>query len=256
MADLAAGGAMGLPFTVLYEVIKEVVIKTAMFGPLLKELDFTIDSLKPLIDDMDKYNKVLDRPEKELREFKVQMEKGPELIRKCANLSKWQSYKKYKYSNQLLELQNSLQKLQLLLSVQQARDVKQTLAVTKNIETVVLRMDGEGPAGWKEGMNDMKETLEEVKIITGTMVQRIDQKGEVQSQIDSEVPASPRVTVGLDVPLMELKMKLLKDDEVTMLVLTAPGGSGKTTLATKFCQDKDVQGMISFSFFFSVVGKL
>ncbi|KAL6224739.1 hypothetical protein ACLB2K_003594 [Fragaria x ananassa] len=69
MADLAAGGAMGLSFTLLYEVIKEVVIKTAMFGPLLKELDFTIDSLKPLIDDMDKYNKVLDRPEKELREF-------------------------------------------------------------------------------------------------------------------------------------------------------------------------------------------
>ncbi|XP_004288077.1 PREDICTED: probable disease resistance protein At5g66900 [Fragaria vesca subsp. vesca] len=255
MADLAAGGAMGLPFTVLYEVIKEVVIKTAMFEPLLKELDFTIDSLKPLIEEMDKYNKVLDRPEKELREFKVQMEKGPELIRKCANLSKWQSYKKYKYSNQLLELQNSLQKLQFLLSVQQARDVKQTLAVTKNIETVVLRIDGEGPAGWKEGMNDMKETLEEVKIITGTMVKRIDQKGEVQSQIDSEVPASPRVTVGLDVPLMELKMKLLKDDEVTMLVLTAPGGSGKTTLATKFCQDKDVQGKFKNNIFFFTVSK-
>ncbi|KAL6224744.1 hypothetical protein ACLB2K_003599 [Fragaria x ananassa] len=212
-------------------------------------------SLKPLIDDMDKYNKMLDRPEKELREFKVQMEKGPELIRKCANLSKWQGYKKYKYSNQLLELQNSLQKLQLLLSVQQARDVKQTLAVTKNIETVVLRMDGEGPAGWKEGMNVMTEKLEEVKIITGTMVKRIEQNGEVQSQIDSEVPASPRVTVGLDVPLMELKMKLLKDDEVTMLVLTAPGGSGKTTLATKFCQDKDVQGKFKNNIFFFTVSK-
>ncbi|XP_050388142.1 probable disease resistance protein At5g66900 [Argentina anserina] len=255
MADLVSGGAIGVPFTILYEVIKEVVIKTKMFRPLLEELKKKIEDLKPLIDEMDKYNKVLDRPEDELRQFKVQMEKGPELIHKCANLSFLKSYKKYKYSNQLLELQNSLQNLLAILQWQQARDVKETLVGVKNIENVVLRMDGEGPAGLKEGMNNMKEALEEVKVKVGTIFQQIGQKGDVQNQIDSEVPVPPRVIVGLYVPLRDLKMKLLWDPEVSMLVLTAPGGCGKTTLATKFCQDEDVKGTFKKNIFFFTVSK-
>ncbi|RXI07214.1 hypothetical protein DVH24_026350, partial [Malus domestica] len=55
------------------------------------------------------------------------------------------------------------------------------------------------------------------------------------------VPELPHVTVGLDEPLRYLKKMLLKGD-FSMLVLTATGGCGKTTLATKFCQDKDVKG--------------
>ncbi|KAK9948813.1 hypothetical protein M0R45_004375 [Rubus argutus] len=137
MAGLVAGGAIGVPFNFLYDVIKEVVVKTSMFKPLLDELNSKIDALKPLIDEIDKYNKVLDRREKELKDFKMQMEKGPELIRKCSNISVWKSYKKYKYSNQLLELQNSLQNLLFILSVQQARDVKANLVATKNVENVV-----------------------------------------------------------------------------------------------------------------------
>ncbi|KAM5576401.1 putative disease resistance protein [Rosa sericea] len=254
MADLAAGGAMGVPFTVLYEVIKEVVIKTSMFRPLLEELKSKIEALNPLIAQMDSWNKVLDRPEKELRQFKVQMEKGPELITKCANLSKWKSYKKYKYSNQLLELQNSLQNLLFILQWQQARDVKETLVGVKNVETVVQRVDASVAELKEEGMSVMKVTLDEVRNL-GTMVRRIDKKGEVQNPLDCEVPEPPLVTVGLYVPLRELKMKLLKNDNVSMLVLTAPGGCGKTTLATKFCQDEEVKGIFKNNIFFVTVTK-
>ena len=57
------------------------------------------------------------------------------------------------------------------------------------------------------------------------------------------MPELPSFSVGFDVALKELKMKLLKDDQGSMLVVTGPGECGKTTLATKFCQDEEVKGM-------------
>ncbi|KAL6224752.1 hypothetical protein ACLB2K_003607 [Fragaria x ananassa] len=63
---------------------------------------------------------------------------------------------------------------------------------------------------------------------------------EAEIEAWGEVPDLPTLTVGLDVPLNELKMMMFSD-EVSMVVLTAPGGCGKTTLATKFCRDKKVQ---------------
>ncbi|KAK9948822.1 hypothetical protein M0R45_004383 [Rubus argutus] len=63
------------------------------------------------------------------------------------------------------------------------------------------------------------------------------------------VPELPRFTVGLDTHLNELKMKLLKDG-VSMLVLTAPGGCGKTTLANMLYHDQDVKGKFDKNIFF------
>lgn len=241
--SVVAGSAMGVPFTALYEVIKDVVVTTKMFKPLVEELKSKIVALKPLIDEMDRCNIALQRSEDELRDFKMQMEKGPKLIRKCSNLSLWKTYKKYKYSNQLLELQSSLQNLLFILTVQQARDGKQSLVAMKTIGMVVNRVD-ENVEALKQQEMTVTNELRNLR----NAVQSIENTGEVQNRIDCEAPELPRVTVGLDVPLTELKMKLLKDDKVSMLVLTAPGGSGKTTLATKFCQDGDVKGMIFISF--------
>ena len=51
----------------------------------------------------------------------------------------------------------------------------------------------------------------------------------------------PIFTVGFDMPMMELKTLLLKD-EVHQLQLTAPAGSGKTTLVQMLCQDEKIKG--------------
>ncbi|KAG6729369.1 hypothetical protein I3842_01G025000 [Carya illinoinensis] len=61
------------------------------------------------------------------------------------------------------------------------------------------------------------------------------------------VPKPPDFTVGLDVSLKELKMELLKE-EVLMLVLTAPGGCGKTTLVKMICQHEDIKGKYEILF--------
>ncbi|TQE07477.1 hypothetical protein C1H46_006797 [Malus baccata] len=62
-----------------------------------------------------------------------------------------------------------------------------------------------------------------------TVLSRIEESLKMKSnqpemvKCSSGVPEAPSVTVGLDLPLKKLKMKLLKDEQVSMLVLTAAG---------------------------------
>lgn len=46
---------------------------------------------------------------------------------------------------------------------------------------------------------------------------------------------------------MEVKTKLLNDDD---LVVSAPPGCGKTTLATQLCHDEEIKGMECYLFAF------
>ena len=103
-----------------------------------------------------------------------------------------------------------------ILKVQEARDVKETLVLVRSIETVVKRIEGNGLVQSQFEINGCCPVL------------------------DHEPP--PTIIVGVDAPLKELKKNFLKDG-VSMLVLTGPGGCGKTTLAKAFCQDQEVKGM-------------
>ncbi|KAL4644917.1 hypothetical protein ACB092_02G198700 [Castanea dentata] len=85
----------------------------------------------------------------------------------------------------------------------------------------------------------------------------------VQEQEDSNldkkrvfcaVRRPPDFTVGFDMPMMELKTLLLKE-EVHQLLLTAPAGCGKTTLVQMLCQDKQIKGMFTNNILFVNVSK-
>ncbi|XP_027346552.1 protein DA1-related 5-like [Abrus precatorius] len=55
-------------------------------------------------------------------------------------------------------------------------------------------------------------------------------------------PEPPAFTVGLEVPLMELKLKFLQEQvSVSVVTITGIGGSGKSTLAKVLCSDQEVK---------------
>jgi hypothetical protein len=70
-----------------------------------------------------------------------------------------------------------------------------------------------------------------------------------KQRLSCAVSKPPKFTVGLDLPMKELKTLLLKE-EVQLLLLTAPGGCGKTTLVQMLCQDEQIKGTNLFSFLF------
>ncbi|CAN6541784.1 unnamed protein product [Malus baccata var. baccata] len=237
VVEIFAGAAVGALFSVLYDVVKDVKDKTIMFRELLGDLDSTLEALNPLIKDIERYKKVLDQSNKEVLKIVRQIADGEGLVLKCSKLSRWKSFKKYKYAKQLLDLDKCLNRLLKILNVEGIRNGFENLHISR------------------ENLAVSKEALAAVQknALVGNKENVVIQKQDGFHDLGS-VPESPRVTVGLDEPLRDLKIMLLKDD-VSMLVLTAAGGCGKTTLAMKFCQDEDVKDKFKENIFFVTVSK-
>lgn len=197
------GPALGIQYTLLYDGVKEITVRNIIFRSLLQDLKSTLESLQPLFQDIDQHNNLVDqcRPE-ELEELRSQMEKGVELVHKCSNVRNWNLYKKYKYDNKLVQLNESLQRLSNNLNGQVARDVKVSMVSVKNIETI-LKMKGLASAVPKPPsfIVGLDKPLKEVKV-----------------------------------------MLIINDETYSTLVLNAPGGCGKTALAKMLCHDVQVQG--------------
>ncbi|KAB2632971.1 hypothetical protein D8674_029218 [Pyrus ussuriensis x Pyrus communis] len=138
------GAALGAVFEVLFSAVQQTKEKTRMFKRILGHLESTLDSIKPLIEEIAEYNKVLHLTEEELESFRVEMEKGVELVRKCSKVSLWASNKKYEYTNKLLGLDESLQRLINILRVQLARDARESLVSVANMETVTKQIEESG----------------------------------------------------------------------------------------------------------------
>ncbi|KAJ8567226.1 hypothetical protein K7X08_019434 [Anisodus acutangulus] len=67
----------------------------------------------------------------------------------------------------------------------------------------------------------------------------------------SDVPQVPDSVVGFQVPLQELKLKLLEGKD-QIVVLSAPADCGKTTLAAMVCQEDDIKAKYRGIFFVTV----
>ncbi|KAB2632969.1 hypothetical protein D8674_029216 [Pyrus ussuriensis x Pyrus communis] len=366
--------ALGAAFGVLFDTVMQVKDKTTMLKRPLGDLKSTLDSVKPLIEEVAECSKVLNLPNEELEDVRIQMEKGAELVSNCSKIRRWTTYKMYEYTNKLLGLDGSLQRLLTVLRGQLARDVRESLVSVSNIEAVINQIEGSGvvklqneakgsceaPAAMAksvvglnalsvEGTRDVTETLDpEVNIKVGW--QKVEESWVAQSKtehpsrtvgqdamnmqvgarsmeeisvsdvelglkriqcsyevveatppavglnvpsvqgtrysketlqtsvcreqgihtelglkqiqgkdvFDSEPPYAeyketeyvpPSVTTGMDVLLRGLKRFLL-NDEVSAVVLTGPGGSGKTTLAKFFCEDEEVKNIFKNNIFF------
>ena len=202
---LVAG--FGQVFALLRETVKDVVSEARQFEPILKRLESTLDRLATTVTDIEQLNQLLNRPVEETRSLIEEMTRGRDLVQECLQIPRWNLYLRFKYSSKLTKLEEDIVRFcQVELQLYGARN----------------------------GL--------EIRRIVSDMSQRMDSIRSVETpKVSFAVREPPDFTVGFDMPMKELKTLLLKE-EVTLLLLTAPGGCGKTTLVQMLCQDEKIKG--------------
>ena len=207
IAGSLLGAGFGQVFALLRETVKDVVSEARQFEPILKRLESTLDRLATTVTDIEQLNQLLNRPVEETRSLIEEMTRGRDLVQECLQIPRWNSYLRFKYSSKLTKLEEDIVRFcQVELQLYGARN----------------------------GL--------EIRRIVSDMSQRMDSIRSVETpKVSFAVREPPDFTVGFDMPMKELKTLLLKE-EVTLLLLTAPGGCGKTTLVQMLCQDEIIKG--------------
>ncbi|XP_004300619.1 PREDICTED: uncharacterized protein LOC101301204 isoform X1 [Fragaria vesca subsp. vesca] len=137
------GLRLGEVFQTLFDAVVQVKGKNSKFKRLLEDFKFTLDCLKPLVQEIVECNKVLHFPKEEiLEDFIVYLKKGEELVYKCSKSSLWNRFKKFKYINSLFELDESLQRLFNILRLQIETDVKEALVSVSKLEKEIEEIEG------------------------------------------------------------------------------------------------------------------
>lgn len=183
--------------------------KGLAFKPTLESNIETLKSLAPQVEEMKKYNNMLDRPIDEISRLERHMRAGEELVQKCSKFRWWRGLSFPYYQNKLERENEALQRhLAVNVAAENRRDL---------MEVVI-------------GMRKVLEIL----------LKGFEHHHEYRLVGLCGAPEEPEC-MGMDAPLSKLRIDLLKDG-VSVLVLTGLGGSGKSTLAKKICWDPQVKG--------------
>ena len=220
---------------VIGELIKPFVDggkKQAAFGDILQRVKSIIKLIGPTVRQIKKLSAELDRPKEESENLIQLFDEGEKLIQKCSKLNWWMP-NRWKYANKLTAFYESLLRFfQFHMPLQQFMTNMEILAHLQS----QFRYGTGGVSGQMGYL--------------GSGGSRVS--GEIGYLDPCNAPDPPDFMVGLDVPLKEVKKRLFKDD-TSVIVVSAPGGCGKTTLVQKLCQDPDVKGIFSSLLFFSLL---
>ncbi|KAI9165292.1 hypothetical protein LWI28_026517 [Acer negundo] len=151
--DLVLGPVLGLVLQQFYEGINQAREKTKKFDVVLTNLQNTVISVKPRIDEISKMDKDHDDyPKQEIVVFLKQLEKGKELVATCADIPSWNKYKRRKYAKRLVDMDSSLRKLlEVQFQAEQMLDIKKMLSEMTAINKKLDRMNIEIPVGVSGG---------------------------------------------------------------------------------------------------------
>ncbi|KAB2604243.1 disease resistance protein [Pyrus ussuriensis x Pyrus communis] len=202
-------------FTMLHKAVKDVKDKKPMFREPLENLDSKLEELNPLIKSIE--NKYSTKKKKK--------EKSVAKLKDVLDQPKWEVGKMVKQ----IENGNELVRKCSKLSPWNVFHALQLVDLKKCLNELLRILTEEGSRNALGKMVVSRENLRSVTTLAD-------------------------VTVGLDEPLRDLKNMFFKDN-VSMLVLNGFGGYGKTTLAIKFCEDKEVKAIFKENMFFVRVSK-
>lgn len=229
--ELVGGAALSLAFDKFSSALVSNSRKIAEFSSHVDTLKSTISEIKPIVEDIEELDRLTQARRYETDMLIKRLHDCEALIDKCSKLkphdlrSLW---KKFRYSRKMEKLEKSLSRFfKYSVPMMTLRDNKQIMArmnvVDDKIDTLLRhRQNSESSSGGATA------------IVTPSAFSGW-----------SDAPAVLDVVVGLDVPLQELKKMVLKvEDDESVLVISAPGGCGKTTLAKMLCHDLEITGIL------------
>ncbi|KDP31882.1 hypothetical protein JCGZ_12343 [Jatropha curcas] len=236
ISSAALGAGLELVFGNFIRIILEVLRGNALFRKTLEDLEDLLQSFLPSIRRMDSLNREFDRPE-EIDGLKDLIKKGEALVIKCSKIHKNDYVRKPFYIKKLTKLEESIRRYVITtLQLYQSSNIKEGLYEVKLISTKISSLSIGAYSGGNVGGMSGKSGFVGVCSPPGLKIK----------------------PVGLEIPLKDLKEKLLKDDDMPQLqviVVSAPGGCGKSTLAKALCHDTDVYDKYKSNIFFVVVSK-
>ncbi|KAL4558061.1 hypothetical protein LXL04_036257 [Taraxacum kok-saghyz] len=219
-AEALIGAGVGDAVSKLSDAIIHVLKTTWQFRSKLTQIQETITSNKLIFDEIEKLIEELDRPKEEKEKFVAQMKGAEALVLKCEQI-KWRFWKKYHHALKLDDLNASLLRFcQIDLQLMMMRGVMDLL-VAKDVQMRMMKGDA---ARWSSG-----------------------------------TPLLKGVVIGFDDRLRDLKAMVLKEasgDECSVVVVSAAGGSGKTTLATMLCHDSAIQEKFGRNIYFATISEI
>ncbi|KAJ8764341.1 hypothetical protein K2173_006081 [Erythroxylum novogranatense] len=226
----AAGAGLEVLFGGILKLVIALVKENVAFGSTLRLIEATLGSLGPKLKQIEQLNLQFDCPEEtqRLRELFVQ---GEALLVKCSKIKRYDLVRTPFYNQKLRNFDRSLQRyINYDMQVQMAVDLKHLKLESEQTNLLVKRQ------------------LKQTTVANSDSFRR-------SILVDVCSPRGLKVDpVGLEKPLTDLKSKLLKEED-RFIVLSAPGGCGKTTLALAICQEADVKDTFKDNIFFITVPK-
>ncbi|KAJ6678469.1 PLANT BROAD-SPECTRUM MILDEW RESISTANCE PROTEIN RPW8 [Salix viminalis] len=254
-----AGAGFELLFSDLLKVVLVVLKNNSQFKPSLERLQKMIEDMAPNIKRIETFNSELDQPQ-QLERLQGLMSDGRDLVQKCSKIHKYNCLKRPIYNKKLLKLEKDIRDhINIVLQLQGVADTKEivvkqdwTLAGVNNVFSEVKQLGNQVSFGVAQLRDDIGKLT--------TTLSNVDRVDSINSNIRLAGVCSPPLLkvdpVGFEIPLSELSIKLLKDETSQYIVISAPGGCGKTTLATALCQLEDVKDKFNSNIFFLNVPKL
>lgn len=243
---------MGPVFDLLLKAVLNVGVNIATFRSKFLSLKQTLVEIQPVFADIERLNNVLEGREEEIEMFKKRLREGEELVRKCSKAKCYDALKKWNYSRKLTKLENSLLKFcQIHGLIQVVRDSKLILVKVsengKKLEEIHSMMRNVSLGKSRSSIGFTNSSRSSGRMTGSSFGSSNGFSGW------SDVPQVPDSMVGFEVPLEELKLKLkLLQEKDQVLVLSAPPGCGKTTLAAKLCLEDDIKEKYRDIFFVTV----
>ncbi|KAF5807970.1 putative powdery mildew resistance protein, RPW8 [Helianthus annuus] len=221
MGELFGGALLGDAVSKVSTAIIAAIKKTWHFKAQLNEMKECIESMTPIFADMEKLNKELDRRKEETDGFVNLLQQAENLVQKCSHI-KLNLWERYSHASKLDALNKSLHTyVQIYLQLQMARDVKEALVVVKDPNRGLQK--GSSSGWW------------------------------------SSVPLLKGDVIGFDDRVTDLKDMMFKDsrgDDCSIVVVSAAGGSGKTTFVTLFCHDPYIKGRFGKNIYFVTISRV